>query len=259
MRSAQSFVKAERRDYLKLDVYMFTNNGGRDYNEDFADCRVGDTDAFFVLADGLGGHYGGDIASHCVVDFLTTAWETDREGRSCTEWLARQIAQANDVLIDLQKEKGSRMKSTVVALCLGMDTVSWAHVGDSRLYYVSGGGIRRLTQDHSVTYKKYKSGEIGRDDMNFDEDRSSLLRAMGDAGHSNADCGSQEEGGHVMPGDAFLLCSDGLWEYLYDEEILVDCLKSRTAMQWGQQMLLRVMKRMKPDSDNLTLMAVVVQ
>lgn len=238
---------------------MFTNNGGRDYNEDFADCRVGERDAFFVLADGLGGHYGGGIASHCIVDYLTEAWETDRKGIPGTEWLARQMAQANDVLLQLQKEKNSRMKSTVVALCLGADTASWAHVGDSRLYYISGGLIHRLTQDHSVTYRKYRSGEIRRDDMNFDEDRSSLLRVMGDEQHSDPECGCLDAGRHILPGDAFLLCSDGCWEYLYEEEILVDCLKSGTAMQWVQQMLLRVMKRMKPDSDNLTLMAVMVQ
>lgn len=245
---------------MKLDVYMFTNKGGRDYNEDFTDCRVGDTSAFFILADGLGGHYGGDLASHCIVDHLTAAWETQGGAAvPCTDWLAQQITQANAVLLDLQKESGSRMKSTVVALCLDGDTASWAHVGDSRLYYLSGGQIRRLTQDHSVTYKKYRSGEISRDQINFDEDRSSLLRAVGDEEHCTPDCGSMDEGCHVMPGDAFLLCSDGFWEYLYDEEILADCLKSGTAMQWGQQMLLRVMKRMKRDSDNLTLTAVVVQ
>lgn len=244
---------------MKLDVYTFTNNGDRDYNEDFADCRIEDSNAFFVLADGLGGHSGGDIASHCVVNYLTEAWETDREMIPCCEWLARQITQANDVLIALQKAEGKKMKSTVVSLYLWADTAFWAHVGDSRLYYVSEGTIRRLTEDHSVTYKKYKSGEISRDAMNFDEDRSSLLRAVGDERHCVPDCGSLDEECRIMPGDAFLLCSDGCWEYLYDEEILADCLKSGTAMQWGQQMLLRIMKRMKPDSDNLTLTAVMVR
>lgn len=244
---------------MKLDVYLFTNNGGRDYNEDYTDCRVDNKDAFFILADGLGGHYGGDIASHCIVDCLTEAWETDREAISRTEWLKQQIAHVNDMLIHLQKEKGRKMKSTVVALCLEDSTASWAHVGDSRLYYVSDGCIRRLTQDHSVTYKKYKSGEISRDAMNFDEDRSSLLRAIGDEKHSEPDCGSSDAKYHIMPGDAFLLCSDGCWEYLYDEEILVDCLKSETAKQWSQQMLLRIMNRIKPDSDNITLMTIIVQ
>ncbi|MDE5699624.1 MAG: protein phosphatase 2C domain-containing protein [Lachnospiraceae bacterium] len=244
---------------MKLDIYTFTNNGGRKYNEDFADFCMDSARAFFVLADGLGGHYGGDIASHCIVKHLIAAWAADAGAASRTEWLERQIAEANDALLMLQKEREGRMKSTVVALCLDAGMASWAHVGDSRLYYLSSGGIERLTADHSVTYKKYRAGEISRDAMNFDEDRSSLLRAVGDEGHCEPECGCLGCGRQLMPGDAFLLCSDGFWEYLYDEEILVDCLKSETAEEWGQLLMLRVMKRMKPDSDNLTFMAVVVR
>lgn len=241
---------------MKLDVYMFTNNGGREYNEDYADCRVDEKQAFFVLADGLGGHYGGDMASHCIVEHLIAAWEADRKNMPGMDWLEKKILQANDTLTELQKEKNGKMKSTVVALCLDDCITSWAHVGDSRLYYLSESSIKRLTEDHSVTYKKYKSGEISRDSMNFDEDRSRLLRAMGSENNCMPECDS----GHpAMPGDAFLLCSDGFWEYLYDEEILVDYLKSETASGWGEQMLLRVMSRMKPDSDNLTFMAIVVR
>lgn len=253
MKSARNI---ERRINLKLDVYQFTNSGGRAYNEDFADCRVEESRAFFVLADGLGGHYGGDIASHCIVERLTAAWENDVNKAPRTEWLAQEISNANDALIALQKEKKGKMKSTVVTLCLDAGTISWAHMGDSRLYFLSEGNITRLTADHSVTYKKYKSGEISRDGMNFDEDRSRLLRAMGDEMHSIPECGTFGTDHLVMPGDAFLLCSDGFWEYLYDEEILVDYLKSESASEWGEQMLLRVMNRMKPDSDNLTFMAV---
>ncbi|MCM1144465.1 MAG: protein phosphatase 2C domain-containing protein [Blautia sp.] len=244
---------------MKLDVYMFTNNGGREYNEDFADYRIDDAQAFFILADGLGGHFGGEIASHCIVENLTASWETDKEKISRVDWLEKNILRANDTLIELQKEKKGKMKSTVVTLCLDAGMASWAHVGDSRLYYLSEGRIMRLTADHSVTYKKYKSGKISRDGMNFDEDRSSLLRVMGDEGHCNPECGCLDAERSVMPGDAFLLCSDGFWEYLYDEEILVDCLKSDTASRWGEQMLIRAMNRMKPDSDNLTFIAVMVQ
>lgn len=244
---------------MKLDVYMFTNNGGREYNEDYADCRVDGNQAFFVLADGLGGHYGGDIASHCIVENMTAAWETDRKKMPGMDWLEEKILQANDALTKLQKEKNGKMKSTVVALCLDDFITSWAHVGDSRLYYLSESRIERLTEDHSVTYKKYKSGEISRDSMNFDEDRSRLLRAMGNENNCCPECGSLGAEHPAMPGDAFLLCSDGFWEYLYDEEILVDYLKSETASGWGEQMLLRVMSRMKPDSDNLTFTAIVVR
>lgn len=246
---------------MKFDIYTYTSHGGREYNEDFADqCVEGDR-AFFVLADGLGGHQGGSLASRCVAEALTEAWKNaEKEEEMPWEvWLEEQIAGANEKLLHLQRKKRGRMKSTIAALCLDRDTAAWTHVGDSRIYRLSEGRIACLTEDHSVTYKKYKSGEIRREDINFDEDRSSLLRAVGDREHCVPDCGSMETGEKLRPGDAFLLCSDGFWEYLYEEEILIDCLKSESAREWGDLMMLRVMQRIMPDSDNLTFSAVRIQ
>ena len=63
----------------------------------------------------------------------------------------------------------------------------------------------------------------------------------------------------LVPGDSFLLCSDGFWEYIYDTEILVDWLKAGNAQEWGRLLLLRVMDRLRPGSDNLTVMTVLVE
>ena len=81
--------------------------------------------------------------------------------------------------------------------------------------------------------------------------RSSLLRAMG-----NPVC--TPEGGEdpARPGDAFLLCSDGFWEFVYNEEMLVDCLKSRTPEEWARRMLLRHIRRTPPGNDNFSVIAV---
>ena len=240
----------------KLDTETFTNKGGREYNEDFADSRIGEKSAFFVVADGLGGHRGGDLASRCVVETLTTAWEEDTAGNVRKDWLEKQILMANSALLNLQRASAAAMKSTVAVLWLDGHTAAWAHVGDSRIYHLSGGRIRLLTDDHSVTFKKFKAGEITKNAMHDDEDRARLLRAVGDE-NCLPDCAALSETHPVRPGDAFLLCTDGFWEHMCDEEILVDYLKSESATQWGQLMMLRVMRRLHPDSDNLTFTVIV--
>lgn len=246
---------------MKFDIYTYTNQGGREYNEDFADQCIEGERAFLALADGLGGYQGGSLASHCVAKTLMDAWKNleKKEKILWEEWLEEQVKKANDELLNLQREKQGRMKSTVAALCLDRDTAAWIHVGDSRIYRLTGGQIFCLTEDHSVTYKKFKSGEINREEMNFDEDRSSLLRVVGDREHCIPDCGSTGAQQRLLSGDAFLLCSDGFWEYLYEEEILIDYLKSESAKEWGNLMLLRVMQRIMPDSDNLTFSAVRIE
>lgn len=242
---------------MKIDAYCYTNPGGREDNEDSADHRIDGDRGFFVLADGLGGHRGGADASALVVESMLSGWG-EAPGESMGERLAACISQANQAVLNEQQGRGLVMKSTVVALALDAGKAAWAHVGDSRLYHITGGHIYHATRDHSVTYKKYLMGEIRREEINFDEDRSSLLRVVGDAAKCLPECGEPLNGGAVLPGDAFLLCSDGFWEYLFDEEILIDRLKAESPRQWAESMLLRLLPRMRPGSDNLTLMTVFV-
>ena len=78
------------------------------------------------------------------------------EEEDLEQWLTRSITQANEVLLRLQADSGSTMRSTLVALALTENQVVWAHVGDSRLYYIRGGRLISFTNDHSVAYAKYK-------------------------------------------------------------------------------------------------------
>lgn len=246
---------------MKLDAYLYTNPGGRSCNEDSAGWREADGEGLFVLADGLGGHLGGRQASALVVESLLDAW--DREGGEltgvdCRQWLEESIRGANRALLEAQDQAQNSMKSTAAALVVKDGWAAWAHVGDSRLYYLSGDQLCQTTRDHSVTFKKFLAGEICREDINFDEDRSSLLRVVGDEARCIPESG-EPEGGGVQAGDAFLLCSDGFWEYLFDEEVLIDYLKADSPEAWAERMLVRAMPRIRPGSDNLTLLTVFVR
>lgn len=247
---------------MELDSYQYTNTGGRPYNEDRAGCRVKDSEGIFLVADGLGGHQGGAQASSLVADSLLNAWEEESGTLSsshCTRWLEEQVQAANESLINAQQESRNSMKSTLAALVVKDSAAAWCHVGDSRLYYLTGGRLGAVTRDHSVTYKKYLAGEIERNEINFDEDRSSLLRVVGDKERCVPELGAPMGGGRILPGDAFLLCSDGFWEYIFDEEVLIDRLKADSAKAWAELMLVRALPRITPGSDNLTLLTVLVR
>lgn len=146
------------------------------------------------------------------------------------------------------------MKTTAVALSVTPDRAVWAHVGDSRLYRFSGDTLTQVTRDHSVSYMKYLGGEISRMDVYHDDDRPRLLRTLG-----REPC--RPEAAECVPaeGDAFLLCSDGFWEYVYQEEILADLLKAETPEQWAKLMLLRHIRRTPPGNDNFSLITIFVE
>ena len=245
---------------MELESYLYTNAGGRPYNEDSGGCRVGRGRGIFVVADGLGGHQGGAQASSLVLDSLLKAWEEENEALSssdCGQWLEKRVQLVNEALLGAQRENRNSMKSTLAALIVMDDLAVWCHVGDSRVYHLTEGRLDAVTQDHSVTYKKYLAGEIEHHEINFDEDRSSLLRVVGDEERCASELGSPA--GRIVPGDAFLLCSDGFWEYLFDEEILIDRLKADCAQKWAELMLVRALPRIAPGSDNLTLLTVMAR
>lgn len=235
------------------DSFFYTNPGGRDHNEDAVGEKEFSSGHLFLLADGLGGHQRGELASACVVDAMKNA-PGPEEGQELSQWMARQVQRANQQLLALRESTHCGMKSTLVALFVSQEGAFWAHVGDSRLYYLHGDRLLSVTNDHSVAFVKYKSGEITRGQIGKDEDQSSLLRALGNPERSHPDLGNSQEA--LQQGDGFLLCSDGVWEYLYDGEVLTDFLKTETAQEWGELLLLRVMERIDPGNDNLSLITV---
>lgn len=243
---------------MNLDVWCYTTSGGREHNEDSSLWEQNENGACFILGDGLGGHKGGEMASTYVTTELMDAWRSQSASlEDRPAWLVEQAKLINARLLEQQKVEHNQMKSTLVCLTLDRGKASWVHSGDSRLYYLHNEDLHRLTADHSVTYRKYMSGEICLDEINFDEDRGALLNMMGSVERCHPESGSLDE--MLTPGDGFLLCSDGFWEYLFDTEILIDWLKAASAKEWSQLLLLRVMERVRPNSDNLTLITVLVE
>ena len=238
---------------MKISYYAYTNKGGRPNNEDSICCGLQNRRGVFVLADGLGGHSSGEVASGLAAQAI---WEGCAGAEILdSETLKGQLEEANRLVLEGQKVPGREdMKTTAVARALEGDLAFWAHVGDSRLYRFSDGQLVFATRDHSVTYMKYLGGEISYMDVYHDDDRSSLLRVLG-----KSSCQPETGQAELKSGDAFLLCSDGFWEYVYQEEIQADLLKAETPVQWVQLMLLRQIRRTPPGNDNFSVIAVFVE
>lgn len=176
----------------------------------------------FVLADGLGGHGNGDIASNFVVDCVGAAITntTSFEGL----FLDECFDTAQEMLMEEKDERGlASIKTTMVVLLISDNIAQWGYVGDSRLYHFRNGKQLSRTIDHSVPQMLALSGQIKEKDIRHHPDRSMLLRAMG----SEWDMPQYEipqRGIKVQKGDSFLLCTDGFWEWI-DEKTIIKILK----------------------------------
>ena len=240
---------------MLFDVFEYSNKGGRNYNEDSMGCSFGEDSGIFVVADGLGGHSLGDLASDTAVEVLTFDDWIDR-AEDVSELLTAKIAEANNAIIELQKKNNVVMKTTVAVVAVYGENAVWATVGDSRVYFIHDNMIHSYTDDHSVAYKKYKAGEISREQLATDEDQSQLLRTLGSVERSEPTVYQADV--LLKPGDAFFICSDGAWEFLLDEEIVIDFLKAENAKHWAEMLLVRMMERVNGGNDNLTIMTVIL-
>lgn len=238
--------------------YAFCSEpGSRDVNEDSvgAFCE-GDT-GLFIVADGLGGHGKGDVASKITVEtFLKNAG--NRAG-PLDEQLRLLFSEAQANITSEQKRTGgfSQMKTTACALMMRGKDVMWGHIGDTRLYAFSKHRIVARTLDHSVPQMLVVSREIKEKDIRDHPDRNKLLRVLGIAGESlRYELSKQRRLGKFH---AFLLCSDGFWELIFEEE-MTDCLKQSTSVdEWLAKMKAIVEKRGSDRAmDNYSAVAVWV-
>lgn len=171
-----------------------------------------------VLADGMGGHKAGEVASSMAVDIVGKTFLAQRHDDPL-KVLQICFAEANQAIYTRAKHdqdlKG--MGTTCTALYIKDDQAGYAHVGDSRLYCLRDNGLRLLTEDHTLVNKMLKDGLISVDDARNHPDRSVLTRALGTS--ADVKIASSEALFTVQAGDIYLLCSDGLYDLVDDEEI----------------------------------------
>jgi len=236
---------------MKFLCESFTCAGGRPYNEDSIGVWKTRGGLLAIAADGLGRHGGGDIASKTAVEVLSAHCLQLR--RVTREAVLAGFDQANRAVIAHQTP-ACEMKSTAALLLCREDGAAIAHIGDTRGYHFSNGRVAFQTTDHSVSQLAVLQGEITPAQIRFHEDRSRLLKALG---NESQRLGAQfHPVGRPRSGDAFLLCSDGFWEYVTEGEMEADLQKSAAPGEWLAYMLQRVGRRVNGRHDNLSAIAV---
>lgn len=204
-----------------MEVGAKTDKGKvREQNED----TFGYRDTLFVIADGMGGHQAGEVASAIAVETVL-AVEMDADPVAS---LRRAVLSANSAILEemAKNESFSGMGTTVAILLLKTDQAFVSHLGDSRIYQLTEGNLVQLTDDHSFVAELIKNGSITEEEAKIHPQRNVLTRALGTEGYLEFEVNSFT----THSGDKFLLCSDGLTG-IVDEKIIKEILMSEKTPQ----------------------------
>lgn len=238
-----------------MRAVSITNRGGRQNNEDSIRSAHVENVWCFVLCDGLGGHQCGEVASALVSETVCTAFEnapavTADVLKSYIENAAQSLENAR-----MADDEKYDMSSTVIALLTDGEKAVWAHAGDSRLYYISDGEIAKITDDHSIAFWEYSNGIISYDDIRTSPNQNKLLRCISDTDRLDLDISEEIE---IRNGDAFLLCSDGFWEFVREKDIEDALNNSSSPKEWLEKMLEVLHKNETEHNDNYSAVAVMI-
>ncbi len=206
----------------------------RDHNEDsllylklcMNNTSVDRTWGLYIVADGMGGHAGGEVASGLAIrraaevvmdEYLAFSLNPDsRYDQAQVRDVVRQaVLQANETVRQEALARSNDMGTTMTMALVVGDRATIANIGDSRGYLYRDGKLRRITKDHSLVMRLVELGQIQEKDIYTHPQRNAVLRSLGDRSNIEVDIYTER----LQPGDVLLLCSDGQWEMTHDPEM----------------------------------------
>ncbi len=226
-------VAAELRAALQLQpVHLATGSMSdagkrRDHNEDRLHTQTfdiaGETVGLFIVADGMGGHDAGEVASQMTIDTickLISQGQLAELVQAGVSWQFQQLLQnavhaANRAVHDAARARHNNMGTTVTAALTVGQTAYIANVGDSRTYLLRDGELKPLTIDHSLVASLIAVGSLKPEEIYTHPQRNQIYRTIGDKAEVAVDIFVKQ----LEPHDMLLLCSDGLWEMVRDAQI----------------------------------------
>ncbi|WP_417900596.1 Stp1/IreP family PP2C-type Ser/Thr phosphatase [Bacillus haimaensis] len=235
-------------------VFLTDKGRVRSHNEDNGGIFVNkDGTILAVVCDGMGGHQAGDVASQKAVDHIRELWEESINVSSpepAEIWFKTYIGQINQFLFDYanRHEECHGMGTTIVAAIIGDSFFTIAHVGDSRVYLVSNGQAKQLTEDQTFVNELVKSGQISKEDAEHHPRKNVILQALGTEKTVKIDLKTitYDDPGYL------LLCSDGLSNKVNDKE-LVEVLKSEHHSLESKAEKLILLANQNGGEDNITV------
>jgi protein phosphatase len=210
---------------------------------------------FFIVADGMGGHAGGQEASQLATEaiqvYLEQHWQSPTES---AELLEQSLYEANQAILEDQKNHPERsdMGTTAVVVMFRNEQPWFAHVGDSRLYRLRSSKLEQITEDHTWVAKAMKAGDITPEQARMHPWRHVLSQCLGRRDLQQVDVQPMD----VQPGDRLLLCTDGLTEELSDPLIASD-LQPHLRNEEAATNLIEAAKE-KGGRDNITVVIVEI-
>ena len=235
---------------MKFSVFQLTRIGGREKNEDRMGYCYTRESGLFVLADGMGGHPEGEVAAQLALETISALYQKEARPviQDPAEFLTGALMAAHYQIIRYATEKGmlDTPRTTLVAAILQGTGAIWVHCGDSRLYVVRDGELLTRTRDHSYLEQK-NAGVIKFDTQN----RNILFTCLGSPIKPVFDIGGPFT---LRQNDKLLLCSDGLWGSLSDEEI-VQRLTEQPLADAVPDLVESALRAAGSHSDNVTVLA----
>ena len=241
---------------LELQTSFRSESGGRGRNEDACGYWTSDDCCCWVVSDGAGGHGGGDVAARLVVSTVLRAFA--QNPAVAPDEAVALLQAANDAVVS-EQDSGSPvadMHATAVVLLIDRERscAVWGHVGDTRVYLFRRGRVVYQTRDHSVVQSMIDAGYGTSEMIRKHPQRSLLTSAIG-----SSDGIALSVSAEPMPlasGDVFLICTDGWWEHLQEDEMerLLD--ESATCDEWLAGMGKLIVGRAPAESDNYTAVCV---
>lgn len=238
---------------MRFSVYQVSRKGGREKNEDrMGYCYTRDA-GLFALADGMGGHPEGEVASQLALQTMAALFQRDAKPTLADplRFLHDAIVSGHHQLLRYATEKAlmDTPRTTIVACILQGDSAYWAHCGDSRLYLVRDGKLIARTRDHSYSELQETLAHVVPIGEKFN--RNVLFTCLGSPGKPVVDTAGPLL---MRAGDRVLLCSDGLWGSVSDAEI-AEQLAQRTIADAVPELVERALRHAGAKSDNVTVIA----
>lgn len=236
---------------MKFSVFQISRKGGREKNEDRMGYCYTRESALFVLADGMGGHPEGEVAAQLALQTVSALYQREAKPMvpDVSEFLSAAVMAAHHQIIRYASEKGmlDTPRTTIVAAILQGSYATWVHCGDSRLYAVRHGELLTRTRDHSYLEQQTSAGVVRLERVN----RNILFTCLGSPSNPVFDVTGPIA---LQQGDKLLLCSDGLWGSVPDEEI-VDSLSTKPVSEAVPDLVEAALRNGGEHSDNVTVVA----
>ena len=262
--SGEAQRQKQRRTTFEVVATVQTDKGCvREINEDSGSfispsdaAQLAERGRLLVVADGMGGHSAGEVASQMAVECVTRLYY-ENEGTP-EDALRHAVEEANRQIHSAASEDESKhgMGTTCTAMALRGNEGVAAHVGDSRLYMMRGGQFYQLSEDHSAVMEMIKLGIISKEEARTHEDKNVILRALGTSPEVEV---STLKPFTVRVGDYYLLCSDGLYDLVRDEEIASTLLEAKDINAAAARMIELAKERGGHDNITVGIIAIMPQ